>query len=98
MRKAILVTTIALTGCMSPSDPDARTHCLIPAMCLDIAANRGNGPGFWGSDPALTATMLLMSAQVNASTQGALSALGNNLAVIGSHNVPVTPLQVRIVP
>lgn len=37
-----------LGGCMNANDPDARTHCLIPSMCLDIAANRGSGPGFYG--------------------------------------------------
>lgn len=56
---ALLVLGL-LGGCMNQNDPDARTHCLIPSMCLDIAANRGTGPGFYGfwgaAPPPLPAT------------------------------------------
>ena len=45
----LLGACVLLSGCMNPNDPDAQTHCLIPSMCLDIAGNRGNGPGFWGT-------------------------------------------------
>jgi hypothetical protein len=56
MRPALLLASLlALAGCMSPNDPDARTHCLIPSMCLDIAANHGNGPGFRGTAAAISA-------------------------------------------
>jgi hypothetical protein len=44
---AVILALGLLGGCMNPDDPDAKTHCLIPSMCLDIAANRGNGPGFF---------------------------------------------------
>jgi len=46
-----------LAGCMNPNDPDAQTHCLVPSMCLDIPANRGNGPGFWGTTAAMSAAI-----------------------------------------
>lgn len=55
----VLLALGLLGGCMTPNDPDARTHCLVPSMCLDIPANRGNGPGFygvWGVPPPSPAT------------------------------------------
>jgi hypothetical protein len=54
-KAAILASMLALSGCMNPHDPDAQTHCLIPSMCLDIAANHGNGPGYWGTAAAIQA-------------------------------------------
>jgi hypothetical protein len=80
-----------LSGCMSANDPDAQTHCLIASMCLDIAGNRGSGPGFSGA----MASMFWIPNQVNAANAAALSDLGHNLAVIGAHS---SPIQVRIVP
>jgi hypothetical protein len=55
LRVAAIVALGLLSGCMSPNDPDAQTHCLVPSMCLDIPANRGNGPGFWGTVAAMSA-------------------------------------------
>lgn len=91
MRKlTILALTAALGGCMNPNDPDAYTHCLIRYTCLDIPANRGNGPGFWGvyNSGALAATVLNMNREIGANTQSTLSELQHNLAVIGASHRP----------
>jgi hypothetical protein len=57
MCRLLLIGAAALTlaGCMNPNDPDTQTHCLVSSMCLDIPANRGDGPGFWGTAAALSA-------------------------------------------
>src|SRR3569833_2451881 len=81
MKRALLLTLL-LTGCMNPNDPDTR-NCLIRSMCLDIAANRGNG------DPALLMTILNMGNQANNTTQSSLSELGHNLAIIGAGSQPL---------
>ena len=46
---------IGLAGCQDPNSIDAQTHCLVPSMCLDIPANHGSGPGFYGTLAAFSA-------------------------------------------
>jgi hypothetical protein len=41
------VAMLTLAGCMNPNDPDAQTHCLIPAACLDLLANHDPNTAYW---------------------------------------------------
>lgn len=93
MRKVLLLSVVALTGCMNPHDPDAYTHCLIPSMCLDIAANRGNGPGFWGAYAGAVSSLNTQMYWQQQTLQG----LQDNLAIIGAHSYTPT-VNVHVLP
>ena len=67
---------------MNPNDPDTQTHCLVPSMCLDIAGNRGNGPGFWGT----AAAMSVLSAPTSYALAGGIGAQAYQGQIDGEFN------------